>query len=271
MHFTGHNSDEPINNYSAKSQTSSTPTSPSVNTTVDNCLILRLCAFDNDDITIDNPGLSGHTPITMDKSAASFATLLQDDFETDLSKWTTDWDRTTAQKHLGSYSVHCGSAQTTLTSSDMNTLGYSSIRIVLWYRDQGIDDNDDVFLQLYNGVTYTNRSDGELGITSPELTWHEYDTTINNSGGDAQYFRTNFRIRINGNSIDTGENLWIDDVTVTVTLDGTVSGGAGYIGQASSGDSGTSNFALTASNASQMLTIAIAPADTNDCQGSVQP
>jgi regulation of enolase protein 1 (concanavalin A-like superfamily) len=275
MHFTGHNPNNTVNAWSAGTDSNSTPTSPSVKTTVDNCLILRLGAFDNDDVNTlpepGNPGLSGHTAITMDKSATSFATLLQDDFETDLSKWTTNWDMTTAQKHLGSYSVHCGSAQTTLTSNDMNTLGYSNIHIVLWYRDQGIDDNDDVFLQLYNGVTYTNRSDGELGITSPELTWHEYDTTIYNSGSEAQYFRTDFRIRINGNSIDTGENLWIDDVIVTVTLDGTVSGGAGYVGQASSGDSGTSTFALTSSNASQMLTIAIAPADTNICEGSIYP
>jgi hypothetical protein len=272
MHFTGHNSTYPINDYSTYGQSSIEPNSPAVNTTVDNCLILRLGAFDNDNITVNDPGLHSpidHAPITMDKSATSFAVLLQDGFETDLSKWTTDWDRTTAEKCSGSYSVHCGSAQTTLTSGDMNTLGYSSIRIVLWYRDQGIDDGDNIFLQLYNGTAYANRF--ELGITSPELTWHQCDITINNSGGDMQYFRTNFRIRIDGTSIDSGENLWIDDVTVTVTLDGTVSGGAGYVGQASSGDSGTSTFALTSSSASQMLTIAIAPADINSCQGSVQP
>jgi hypothetical protein len=273
MQFTGHNPDtnELINDYATYGQTSINPTSPDVDTTVDNCLILRLGAFDEDNIVVGSTGLSGHTTITMNKSTESSDIPLQDDFETDLSEWTTNWDRTMAQAHSGNYSAHCGSAQNYLLSDDINTAGYSSIRIVLWYRDQGIDDNDNVFLQLYNGTGYANRVP-ELGTTNPELTWHQYDVTINNSGGDAQYFINNFRIRINGTSIDTGENLWIDDVTVTLTLDGTVSGGAGYIIQANSGNSGTSNFALTSSNASRMLTIAIAPDDTDsDCEGEIRP
>jgi type II secretory pathway pseudopilin PulG/regulation of enolase protein 1 (concanavalin A-like superfamily) len=69
MHFTGHNSAEPINDYSTYGVTNINPTSPEVTTTVNNCLILRLGAFDNDNITVDNPGLSGHAPITMDKSS----------------------------------------------------------------------------------------------------------------------------------------------------------------------------------------------------------
>ena len=32
-------------------------------------MILRLGAFNDDDIIIDNPGLSGHTAITMDESS----------------------------------------------------------------------------------------------------------------------------------------------------------------------------------------------------------
>ncbi|MCX5633119.1 MAG: hypothetical protein NTW93_05560 [Phycisphaerae bacterium] len=51
-----------------------TPTSPAVTTTVNNCIILRLGAFDDDAITVDNPGLSGHTTITADESASSAGT-----------------------------------------------------------------------------------------------------------------------------------------------------------------------------------------------------
>jgi hypothetical protein len=72
MHFTGHNSAEPINDYSTYGVTNINPTSPEVTTTVNNCLILRLGAFDNDAITVDIPGLTTpilHTPITMDKSS----------------------------------------------------------------------------------------------------------------------------------------------------------------------------------------------------------
>ena len=38
-------------------------------TLVDSTLIVRMGAFDDDDdVTVDSPGLSGHTAITMDES-----------------------------------------------------------------------------------------------------------------------------------------------------------------------------------------------------------
>ncbi len=68
MRFTGHDPTDPIDDWATDGESSSTPTSPAVTATVDNCLILRLGAFDDDDITVDDPGLSGHTAITMDES-----------------------------------------------------------------------------------------------------------------------------------------------------------------------------------------------------------
>jgi hypothetical protein len=52
-----------------------------------------------------------------------------------------------------------------------------------------------------------------------------------------------------------------------------VSGGAGYITQASAGSSGTSTFALTASNYARMITIGIAPNPdtTNSCYEDIKP
>jgi type II secretory pathway pseudopilin PulG len=70
MRFTGHNASSPINASSATGGSSLTPTSPAVTTTVNNCMILRLGAFDDSDVNIDSPGLSGHTAITMDSSSA---------------------------------------------------------------------------------------------------------------------------------------------------------------------------------------------------------
>ena len=71
MRFSGHNPSNPINTSQSGGQTNITPTSPAVTTTVDSCLILRLGAFDDDYITTDAPGLSGHSPITMDRNAAT--------------------------------------------------------------------------------------------------------------------------------------------------------------------------------------------------------
>jgi len=75
MRFTGHNSASPISNYSTAGVTSSNPTSPAVTTAVGCSLILRLGAFDDNDVNTlpepGNPGLSGHTAITADMSSIS--------------------------------------------------------------------------------------------------------------------------------------------------------------------------------------------------------
>ena len=69
MRFTGHHTVAPIHAVAAAGQGStSTPTSPSVTTLVNSTLIVRMGAFDDDDVTVDSPGLSGHTAITMDES-----------------------------------------------------------------------------------------------------------------------------------------------------------------------------------------------------------
>lgn len=69
MRFTGHDPVNPINaSQMLSGPNSSTPPSPSVTATVDNTIILRIGGFDNDNITEDNPGLPGHTAMTMDKS-----------------------------------------------------------------------------------------------------------------------------------------------------------------------------------------------------------
>jgi len=277
MRFTGHDPANPINTYSTFGQTSSSPTSPEVTTTVNNCLILRLGAFDNNDITEDDTGLTGHTTITMDTSSSgsSTITLFSDDFEAgNFNNWTdggtTDWDLTTAQYVSYNHSAHAGSSDNDLISDNINMSSYNSFTIEFRYRDDDIDNNDNVYLQFYDGSNYDNIF--ELGNTNPEDTWHNYNATIYNSGGDAQYFNTNFRIKFEATSIDNNENLWIDDVIITVTVNEMVSGGAGYTEQSASGDSGTADFALTASNASQMITVAIAPdSSEGDCEGDIYP
>ncbi len=261
MRFTGHDPSDPINDYSTSGEPSSTPTSPAVTTTVSNCMILRLGAFDDDDITEDDPGLPGHTAITMDKTTAA---MFQDGFETSFDLWTdggtTDWDRTFSQQHLGSYSAHAGWWNTQLTSDNIDTSSYSSFTIDFWYMDDDIDNNDDVFLQLYDGGSYNDRFELNMAPSEEDI-WHNHNETVNDSGGDAQYFRNNFRIRFEATDINNWrENLWIDDVTVTVVGGGTVSGGAGYVRQSAIGDSGTSTFTLGSSNEARTLTIAIAPA-----------
>jgi hypothetical protein len=263
MRFTGHDPNDPIDSYSSYGESSITPASPAVTTTVDNCLILRLGAFDDDDITIDDPGLSGHSPITMDESSGGIA-IFQDGFEAGLANWTTDWTLSGSEVHSGSWSVHAGRYSTDLTSNVIDTSSYSSFTIDFWYKVDGIDDNDDVYLQLFDGSNFNNYF--EVGI-QPQGQWLHYQQLIT----DAKYRHANFRIRFAGSGIDQNENLWIDDFAVTVAGTGTVSGGAGYVKQSSAGDSGTSTFSLNSANEAQMLTIAIAPVESSFCSEEIRP
>ncbi|MGI9206052.1 MAG: LamG-like jellyroll fold domain-containing protein, partial [Woeseiaceae bacterium] len=70
MRFTGHDPSSPIL-YDAGALTgdsSSDPIAQRLTTTEDDMLVLRVGGFDDDDIVIGNPGLAGHTPITMGES-----------------------------------------------------------------------------------------------------------------------------------------------------------------------------------------------------------
>jgi len=69
MRFTGHDPSNPINVSANTGGSSSSPTSPAVTTTVADAMILRIGGFDDDDVTAGDPGLPGHTVITMDQSS----------------------------------------------------------------------------------------------------------------------------------------------------------------------------------------------------------
>jgi hypothetical protein len=68
MRFTGHNPTTPINTFATNVGTSATPTCAATTTSVANTMVVRIGGFDEDKITIDNPGLSAHTTVTMDRS-----------------------------------------------------------------------------------------------------------------------------------------------------------------------------------------------------------
>lgn len=69
MRFTGHNVTNPIDVVSSfASSNSDRPFSPALTTTTNDAMVLRIGAFDDNDINVGAPGLSGHTPINMGKS-----------------------------------------------------------------------------------------------------------------------------------------------------------------------------------------------------------
>lgn len=76
MQFSRFDRDNPFDANSGieERSSSSTPTSPAVSSTVERTLILRIGAFDDDDITAGDPGVGGCAGITMGASAAGSGT-----------------------------------------------------------------------------------------------------------------------------------------------------------------------------------------------------
>ncbi len=74
MRFSGHDPVNPINANDWEFGASATPNSYAITTDVDNCMILQVGGFDDDDITVDAPGLVGYTAVTMDLSGTGIGT-----------------------------------------------------------------------------------------------------------------------------------------------------------------------------------------------------
>jgi len=139
--------------------------------------------------------------------------ILTDGFET----WDDKWDQTSSSWLLGSDQYHSGSYAAKSTDGQEGSF-YSdpcdassaiSIEIDFWYRVDDLEDND-LQLYYYDGSNYDFIAN--LG-TDPEDTWRHYNDVIT----DSQYFKSNFRIRFSSSPDSSGENLWIDDVTITMT------------------------------------------------------
>jgi hypothetical protein len=143
-------------------------------------------------------------------------TLLDEGFEGDFSvNWATieAWKTNTTYKHSGSRSALADvNANNLYGKTVLNTAPYNTITVSFWYRDDDIDADDDVCLWLYDGAACVNAF--ELDSTT-EDTWLSKTLTYTKASYP-QYFKTNFKLRVRGNSIDSGENLWLDDVKVVV-------------------------------------------------------
>ncbi|MEM8945429.1 MAG: hypothetical protein AAGD11_09610 [Planctomycetota bacterium] len=74
MRFTGHNAASPIHDTGTTQGSSNTPSTVAVTTTEDNCMILRIGGFDDDDVSTGDAGMSGHTTITAEQSGSGSGT-----------------------------------------------------------------------------------------------------------------------------------------------------------------------------------------------------
>ena len=288
MRFTSHDPADPIDVSATYGESSSTPTSPAVTTTVDNCIILRLGGFDDDDITEDSPGLSGHTAITMDQSATrqvTYQEFTEAKAGSNVTSITISTPSGTSAGDLLVAAVATDSSETISPPSGEGwtqiDLGYggSAVTLGVWWKLADASESpthqftwgstEQAYAWImrftdHDPTTPINASavqnDNSSSPTSPAVT-----TTVANT----------LIVRIGGFDDDdiTEDNPGLSGHTA-ITMDesnsgnSTCSGGAGYIQQSAAGDSGTSTFSLTSGEQYRTVTIAIAPDTTTD-SGSV--
>jgi hypothetical protein len=130
--------------------------------------------------------------------------------------WTetasSNWNRENDYAHSGTYSADFdgpgfGTASGDLDTPNLNCTGVNAIYVDFWYRDHLLDA-DDFLLQYYNGSSWNTISD--LGSTTQEDQWLHYQQKITGN----QYFVPTFRVRWSAVSVSTGENIWVDLVTI---------------------------------------------------------
>ncbi|MDD5328002.1 MAG: LamG domain-containing protein [Phycisphaerae bacterium] len=303
MRFTGHNPVKPINAHSVGGESSITPTSPAVTTTVNNCLILRLGAFDDDDVVTTpepgNPGLLDHTAITMDKSADSnmpneYGGFSEAKLDTDgISITIPKPDDTAAGDFLLAAVATDGATYDSLAPS-LPATGWSTITTLpggspptavtlrAWHRTAGASEPNDYSFswaggeQAYGWIVRLVGTNLRYGAWASPI----YSNTprIDPPCGPSYVGPTGvgnvITVRLgafDGDAINIDVPGLADHNDITMdrsnTGDGSISGGSGYMEHTGNGPA--SNFWLTVSEAYWTASPCIAPTNcyTNTCSG----
>jgi hypothetical protein len=127
---------------------------------------------------------------------------------------TGNWNKENNYAHDGSFSADFDGFSTGsdyLVSPVLDCSGAGVIYVEFWWQDRTVD-NDDVFLEYYNGVSWVTIQD--LNQLEGGNGWHQYAQAVT----DSQYFVSNFQVRWRTNQINNGVTVCIDQVTIKTAL-----------------------------------------------------
>jgi hypothetical protein len=149
------------------------------------------------------------------KVLPTVTTLLNDSFAG--TPWNGNWDgngvSNWVQDSTGrsdAKSAHCDKGNKgNFTSDNLNTTGATQVTVSFWYRPVGLGSSN-VTLQIYNGATYQTWYDMATYPATVNDSWCYFSQTIS----DAQYMKSNFRIRFTSN-VNGGKTFNLDDMLVT--------------------------------------------------------
>ena len=123
------------------------------------------------------------------------------------------WIKGTDQYHTGNYSATSTSNRDgQITCNDVNTLGAANITVDFWYRLHSTNSNNNLKLFFFDGSSYISIASFGSGTKD---TWQHYTKTLSYSNPlERKYFKNNFKIRFDTTSINSGGQVWIDNVKI---------------------------------------------------------
>jgi len=119
----------------------------------------------------------------------------------------TNWAQDSGTVHSGTYSAGHASGNTYLTSDEIDASASTNIAVSFWFNIKDLSKGP-LYIQIYNGSTYTNWYDLVTYPGVAKNSWHQFTQTITAS----QYFIAGFSIRFDGSTLTT--DAFIDDVLV---------------------------------------------------------
>lgn len=137
--------------------------------------------------------------------------LFQDDFESGLGNWSTDWTTSNINYYSANTSAECTSVDNDLVSPALDLTPFESVLVTFRYRLNGVDADDNLKIYYHNGSTY--QEVGDISNHQGNI-WLYYTHTLRKTGPDAAYFHGAFRFKIAGAGLDSGEEACVDDVKV---------------------------------------------------------
>jgi hypothetical protein len=156
---------------------------------------------------------------TLTVTVAGTGTTFTEDFESALTNWdinwneisTTDWDQDNNQQNSGSFSAQSDeNDEGDLITDNLDAHDAVSITVDFYYRLDDTESNE-LVLYLYDGSNYDFITGLGDDTGNNEDVWLHYTYTTN----DAQYLKSNFRIRLDSDMNQNDENIWVDDVLIT--------------------------------------------------------
>lgn len=277
MRFEGHDTTTPINAFAIGGESSDAPDSASATSTVTNGLILRLGAFDGAYITEDDPGLTGHTPITMDKddsaAPAQAGTIVQspmsressgsNSFTLSMPSPSPDGDLYIAQigKESASSINSVPSGWTVIEDGQSG----GATRFATYYRIGDSEPADYTWgsgssgkwigvIHRVSGVDTANPINASAKSTGDSSSPNA--PTVTTTVDDAVIFRL-----YGAEGDEQKSNYWPSGTTAIWQDDteGNVVGGGVYSEQTTAGSTGSAAFSMSGSKKWVAVTIAVAP------------